>query len=53
MKVLLPLAYVSSDPSLADLTNSLWREEVFQESFRRFRTLTGGYTGVSFWFEMT
>jgi len=53
MKVLLPLAYVSSDPSLADLTNSLWREDVFQESFRYFRTLTGGYTGVSFWFEMT
>ncbi len=53
MKVLLPLAYVSSDPSLADLTNSLWREDVFQESFRRYRSLTGGYSGVSFWFEMT
>lgn len=34
MKVLLPLAYVGSDPSLADLTNSLWREDGFQKSFR-------------------
>ncbi len=52
MDVMLPLAYLSQQPAARKFVDQAWPQAPFQRSFTRYRELTGGYTGVSFWLTM-
>jgi Methyltransferase domain len=47
--LILPMAYLSTQAWANDLMNEIWAAPIFQRAFERYRGLTGGYTGVSFW----
>ncbi len=52
IEVLLPLAYISQHPEIGEYVNITWGSPIFQRSFSRYRHLTGGYIGTSFWLEI-
>ncbi len=52
LEVLLPLAYLSQHPTLAEFVNNTWEHPIFQRAFSRYRQITGGYIGTSFWLEV-
>lgn len=52
IEVLLPLAYLSQHPVTGVLVNKTWEQPLFQRAFARYRQLTGGYIGTSFWLRM-
>jgi hypothetical protein len=47
--VILPLAYLSKQEWALSLVNRIWTEPIFQRTFERYRGVTSGYNGVSFW----
>lgn len=49
LEVLLPLAYIGQHPVMSKIVNKTWSQPVFQNAFSRYRQLTGGYIGTSFW----
>ena len=51
IRTILPLAYLSKDSVFGGLINRTWGCELFRRIFSRYRNLTGGYAGVSFWLE--
>jgi hypothetical protein len=48
LKVVLPLAYVSSEPGLRALIGSVWSDALFQRAFDLYLDLTGSYIATSF-----
>ena len=52
IEVLLPLAYLSQHPAMAEFLDKTWGQPVFQRAFSRNRQLTGGYIGTSFWLKI-
>ncbi len=48
-EVLLPLAYIGQHSIISEFVNTTWPQPVFQNAFSRYRQLTGGYIGTSFW----
>ena len=47
--LVLPLAYLCKQKWSSGLMNEIWADPIFQRAFDRYRNLTGGYSGVSFW----
>lgn len=53
LDVLLPLAYLGQHPVAGAFVNEAWRQPLFQRAFARYRGLTGGFIGTSFWLDVT
>ena len=53
IQVLLPLAYLSQHPLMSEFVQNTWCDPLFQRSFSRYRHITGGYIGTSFWLMLT
>jgi len=49
LEVLLPLVYLGRHPELGEMVSRTWEQAVFQRAFSRYRQLTGGHIGTSFW----
>lgn len=52
VRTLLPLAYISDHEQLMSEINTAWSKPQFQRSVERYRKVTGGYAGTSYWLEI-